>query len=279
MLPRHDDRSSAAEVRDHRRGGAFGSEVQVRPSDLPTSAVEILTNLAVLALRDGAGGDGAARIYRPLPRDRGRKAGTALEPPYPVDVAEIDVPAGDPDRVRASFRGRNCVIPRGALSDKDFDAVAGRVEPWPRRRVEEGLSVPVEFRKTPEDGRRRLVELLRESGIADRVVEALGERGGRGWAPMDNGTWWSRWREPRPQRVGSYHTGYPVNADRSDWFTVWMPFARCGPGIAGEFRFSRSSRRGFSSVRSMIRRVMHEKVLKNMLIIGIYIITGYSQRV
>lgn len=174
-----------------------------------------------------------ARLRIWLSTDKGAPpTGTSLEPPHPGDIAEIDVPADDPDRARAAFRRWGCVILRGALPNEDFDALAGRFEPWLRRRVEEGQSVPVEFREVPEDGRRRLVELLREPAIADRVVQAFGDWGGQGWAPMDNGTWWLQWREPRPQRVGSYHTDYPVHADRSDWFTVWMPFVRCGPGIA-----------------------------------------------
>lgn len=58
--------------------GVVPSVLRNRP-DLLTSVVEILTNLAVLALRDGARGEGAARIYCPLLRDCVRRTGTTID--------------------------------------------------------------------------------------------------------------------------------------------------------------------------------------------------------
>lgn len=156
----------------------------------------------------------------------------AAMPSVPDDVSELESPAGDHERAKRVFQKWGCVILRDAIPSGPLEPINAELTPWLKGRSGVPDAFPADFQAAPEEIRRQLIDLLQGPWIARDVVQNLGTWSGRGWEARPNGTWWLQHQEPHPRGSTALHLDYPVHADKSDWFTIWMPFMDCGPTTA-----------------------------------------------
>ena len=160
--------------------------------------------------------------------------GSALDlgPPDPPSPDAFAVSADDGAAARDRFEDFGGVLMRGAVSTGAFDEIVRELEPWMRTFTDAKPSGAVDFSQAPRSIRDRVLGVLESPEISERVFQSLGAWRGAGWLPHSHGVWWLQWHEPDIPRPTDLHQDFPVSADRSDWFTLWMPFVECGPGIA-----------------------------------------------
>ncbi|WP_193181772.1 tetratricopeptide repeat protein [Nisaea sediminum] len=167
-----------------------------------------------------------------MARARGDRRVADLELQVDDRAGDIDVPADAEDAARHAYKTFGGTVLRGALSQTGFDSLITDLEPWLRKYMAEEHRSSVGFKKASESVQARLLEILNGESIGKHVLQALGRWGGKGWKPHKHGQWLLQWHEPSDPKPTSLHQDYPVYADNADWFTIWMPFVECGPGIA-----------------------------------------------